>query len=67
MSYVGPVLYLLLLVFAAMIWKETRGRSLDDMLARIERHHRHLRKVLDRHPNGGSWKRFSQWMEEEKA
>ena len=62
----GIVLYAMLALLAAMFLRRAWGRSFDDVLARSEAEHHHVHGVHSRHPLGGTWKQFRQWMKEEE-
>ena len=61
----GIVLYAILAVLVLMFLRRTRGRTFDDVLARSEAEHHQVHGVHSRHPLGGTWKQFQQWMREE--
>ncbi len=48
----GFLLYILVAALLALFWRQLRGRSFDDLLARAARDHHHVHRVLDKHPQG---------------
>ena len=62
----GVVLYAILVLLVVMFLRRAWGRSFDDVLDRSEAEHHHVHGVHSRHPLGGTWKQFRQWMKEEE-
>ena len=60
----GFLLYVLVAALVALFRRQVRGQSFDDLLARAARDHRHVHRVLAKHPQGGSWKAYQAWMRE---
>ncbi len=57
--------YLLNLVAAAplvLFWRHVRGRSIDGLPARAATAHHHVHRVLAKHPHGGTWRDYQDWM-----
>lgn len=65
MAASGVLLYLLIAGLLVMFWRRVRGMSFDELLERSRREHHHVRRVLAKHPRGGSWKEHKAWMREE--
>ena len=57
----GWVLYLLLAAVLFFFWRQVRGASFDELLARAEREHHAVLKILAKHPRGGSWRDHRRW------
>ena len=62
----GVVLYAILVLLVVMFLRRAWGRSFDDVLARSEAEHHQVHGVHSRHPLGGTWMQFRQWMKEEE-
>lgn len=60
----GVILYLLLVVIVSLFWKEMRGRTFEDFLEQNAREHHLVQMVITRHPHGGTWKQYQQWIRE---
>ncbi len=60
----GWILYLLLAALLHLFWRNVRGLSFEDLLARSAREHHRVQKVISRHPRGGSWGEYKQWVRE---
>ncbi len=60
----GYLLYVRVTALLALFWRQLRGQSFDDLLARAARDHHHVHRVLAKHPKGGSWKDYQAWMRE---
>ncbi len=58
----GYLLYLLVAVLVVLFWRHVRGLSFDALLARAAREHHHVHRVLAKHPQGGTWRAYQDWM-----
>ena len=67
MEYFGLILYLVAAALVLMCWVKRGGLSLDGLLARNERDHHHVHRVIAGHPLGGSWKEHKQWLRQEQS
>ncbi len=63
----GCVIYILLIVLLYWFWQRMRARSFEDLLDRSTREHHQVQQVHRRHPQGGSWREFQSWMNEEET
>ena len=61
----GYLLYLVVAALLVLFWRHVRGLSFDALLARATREHRHVHRVLARHPEGGAWREYQDWMRAE--
>jgi hypothetical protein len=61
----GYLLYLLVAALLVLFWRQVRGLSFDTLLARAAEQHHHVHRVLAKHPEGGSWHEYQDWMQEE--
>lgn len=61
----GYLLYLVVAALLALFWRHRRGKSVDELLARATRDHHHVHRVLARHPHGGTWQDYREWMRAE--
>ncbi len=65
MTETGPLLYVLVIALLLMFWWKVRGQSFDAMIEQGRHEHRHVLKVIAKHPHGGTWKEHRKWMREE--
>ena len=65
MTETGPLLYVLVVALLLMFWWKVRGLSFDALLEQGRSEHRHVLKVIAKHPHGGTWKEHRKWMREE--
>jgi hypothetical protein len=61
----GYLLYLLVAALLVLFWRHVRGRSFDGLLARAATVHHHVHRVLAKHPHGGTWREYQDWMRAE--
>ncbi len=61
----GYLLYLVLAALLVLFWRHVRGLSFDALLARAAREHDRVHRVLAKHPEGGSWGEYLDWMRAE--
>lgn len=61
----GYLLYLLVAALVVRFWRHVRGLSFDALLARAAREHHHVHRVLAKHPQGGTWRAYQDWMRTE--
>ncbi|MCH8155516.1 MAG: hypothetical protein IH786_09695 [Proteobacteria bacterium] len=61
----GFLLYVLVAALLALFWRQLRGQSFDDLLARAARDHHHVHRVLAKHPKGGAWHDYQDWVRAE--
>jgi len=59
------ILLVLLLAMAAQMGGRLWGKSFDELFADQDRAHHHVHAVLARHPQGGTWRDFRRWSEED--
>lgn len=64
MPYTGALLYVLLAGIVLLFWRESRGQSLSDLLDQDIHSHHLVQKVLAKHPHGGTWRQYRQWLAE---
>ncbi|MDH3688754.1 MAG: hypothetical protein OEU36_04650 [Gammaproteobacteria bacterium] len=64
MTYLGYLLYPLTGLIVWLMWRQARGKTFDDLLDKSAQKHKQVHEVFAEHPDGGSWKRFQQWMKE---
>ncbi len=62
MASAGYLLYLVMAALLALFWRHVRGLSFDALLARAAREHHHVHRVLAKHPEGGGWRAYQDWM-----
>jgi len=56
------ILVALFVGIVVLMWTRMRGKSIDDLLAEGSAEHHRVHDVLARHPRGGSWREYRQWM-----
>ncbi len=61
----GYLLYLLVAALVVRFWPHARGLSFDALLARAAREHHHVHRILAKHPQGGTWRAYQDWMRTE--
>ncbi len=61
----GYLPYLLVAALLVLFWRHVRGLSFDALLARAAREHHHVHRVLAKHPQGGTWRAYQDWMRTE--
>ncbi len=61
----GYLLYLVVAALLVLFWRHVRGLSFDALLDRAAREHRHVHRVLAKHPEGGVWRAYQDWMRTE--
>jgi len=61
----GYLLYLVVTALLVLFWRHLRGLSFDALLTRAETQHHHVHRVLAKHPNGGTWHDYQDWMRAE--
>ncbi len=61
----GYLLYLVVAALLVLFWRHVRGVSFDALLARAAREHLHVHRVLAKHPEGGAWREYQDWMRTE--
>ncbi len=61
----GSLLYLVVAALLVLFWRHVRGLSFDALLDRAARQHHHVHRVLARHPDGGAWQEYQDWLREE--
>ncbi len=52
----GYLLYLVVAAHLVLFWRHVWGLSFDALLARAEREHHRVHRVLAKHPEGGAWR-----------
>ena len=62
MAELGWLLYVLLAGLLAYFWSKVRGCTMDQLLERASRDHHRVHKVLAKHPQGGGWAEYQDWM-----
>ena len=67
MKYSGATLYLLLVTILILLWRKSRGKSIQDLLEQDIRTHHIVQNVIAKHPHGGTWRQYRQWMAAEKS
>ena len=61
----GYLLYLVVAALLILFWRHVRGLSFDRLLARAEEEHHRVHRVLAKHPDGGAWREYLDWMKAE--
>jgi hypothetical protein len=61
----GWVLYLLGLLFVLLFIFKFRGFTFEELLERSALEHDSVKRIHMKHPHGGTWHEFKQWMNEE--
>jgi ABC-type Mn2+/Zn2+ transport system permease subunit len=61
----GYLLYLVVAALLVLFWRHLRGLSFDALLARATEEHHHVHRVLAKHPHGGTWQAYRDWMQAE--
>ncbi len=61
----GYLLYLVAAALLVLFWRHVRDLSFDALLARAAREHHHVHRVLAKHPEGGAWAAYQDWMRTE--
>ncbi len=61
----GYLLYLVVAALLVLFWRHVRGASFDALLVRAAREHHHVHRVLAKHPEGGAWREYQDWMRTE--
>ncbi len=61
----GYLLYLVVTALLVLFWRHLRGLSFEALLARAETRHHHVHRVLAKHPEGGAWRDYRDWMRAE--
>ncbi len=64
MEYFGKGLYLIF--FALVFWfvHQAQGRGLNRLVEDNHRAHKRVHRTLKKHPEGGTWRQYKQWMED---
>ena len=60
----GFPLYVLVAALLALFLRQVHGQSFDDLLVRAARDHHHVHRVLAKHPQGGCWQEYKDWLRE---
>ncbi len=58
----GVIVYLALAAILWLMWRQVRGSSFADLLARDLHLHHQAHKVIAQHPKGGTWQEYQRWM-----
>ncbi len=58
----GAIVYLALAAILWLRWRQVRGCSFADLLARDLHLHHQVHKIIAQHPKGGSWQEYLRWM-----
>ncbi len=61
----GFLLYLVVAALLVLFWQHVRGLSFDALLARAAKQHHHVHRMLAKHPDGGTWREYREWMRPE--
>ena len=61
----GYLLYLVVAGLLVLFWRHLRGVSFDGLLARAATEHHHVHRVLAKHPEGGTWREYRDWLKAE--
>ncbi len=61
----GYLLYVLVAALLVLFWRHVRGLSFDALLTRAVKRHHHVHRVLAKHPQGGAWREYQDWMRAE--
>lgn len=61
----GLFLYFLCALFIFLFWSRVRGLTFDEILRRSRLEHEHVKKILGKHPHGGTWKEMKHWLKGE--
>jgi hypothetical protein len=56
----------LLIAILILFWRKSRGRSLRDLLEQDAHTHHIIQKVMAKHPEGGTWQQYRQWIAAEE-
>jgi hypothetical protein len=63
----GTILYVLLGGMLWLFWRNMHGLSFDQRLTRDTDLHYQVHRVFAKHPHGGTWREFQQWIREEQG
>jgi len=61
----GYLLYLVVAALLVLFWRHVRGLSFDALLVRATEEHHNVHRVLAKHPHGGTWRAYRDWMRAE--
>jgi len=64
MEYFGEGLYLIFFTLAANFAYRVKGRNLSRLLEENGHVHHQIHNVMHAHPQGGTWTKYQQWMQE---
>jgi hypothetical protein len=62
----GWFLYLLVVLFILLFWIKVRGLTFEELLERSVHEHEYVKIIFAKHPQGGSWHEFKQWLKEQE-
>ena len=58
----GYLLYLVVTALLVLFWRHRRGLTFDALLARAAQEHHRVHRVLAKHPEGGAWRDYQDWL-----
>ncbi len=58
----GVIVYLALAAILWLMWRQVRGSSFANLLARDLHLHHQVHAVIAHHPKGGAWQEYQRWM-----
>ena len=63
----GWILYFLFAGLMIAFWRKAGGRKMEALFEESYLHHTRVLGVISKHPRGGPWQQYRQWMDKKKS